>query len=462
MLKKLIKELIIKIPKIKQLVQENNVLRKEVERLVKKNNALKEEREQLLTRRKVEYYEYLVYLYKYLLDREVGEPELKSNQYSLQSPSELLTKFIESEEYKIQLQQKEAERREYIICLYKYLLKREPVEADVTYHLRSLDNSLKIFKTFIESQEYQEKQESFNLDLSFLGAAYYIIGESKPISANTVFQWYRTAAELLIEQNNKTKFLQIGLNNQSLIIHEKKDFFLTIITSLYKGEKYLQTFLENIISQTVFSECQLFIIDANSPESEREIAQPYLEAYSNIKYLRLAEKINIYEAWNLAIKESKSEFITNANVDDLQRNDAFELKIQALRDNLEIDVVYSDVYYSFLANMPFEIVEKCGIKTNLPTVNKYNLLAINSPHNSPMWRRTLHDKIGYFETNYKSAADYEFWLRAVLAGSAFLKIPEPVVVYYQNPQGMSSKENTPSLVEVPQIVAKYRSLLQEL
>ena len=48
------------------------------------------------------------------------------------------------------------------------------------------------------------------------------------------------------------------------------------------------------------------------------------------------------------------------------------------------------------------------------------------------------------------------------AGASFLKIPEPVVVYYQNPQGMSSKEKTPSLVEMPEIVAKYRSLLQEL
>ena len=131
-----------------------------------------------------------------------------------------------------------------------------------------------------------------------------------------------------------------------------------------------------------------------------------------------------------------------------------------MRDNPEIDVVYSDVYYSFLANMPFEIAEKCGIKTNLPTANKYNLLEVNSPHNSPMWRRKLHDKIGYFDTTYKSAADYEFWLRAAFAGSAFLKIPEPVVVYYQNPQGMSSKKKTPSLVEIPQIIAKYSSLLQ--
>ena len=175
MIKQIIKKIAIQIPAIKHLVEENN--------------ALKQEQKRLLARREVEYYEYLASLYKYLLNRQVGEVELKSNQYSLESPSQLLNKFLESEEYQIKLQQKKAEGREYIIYLYKYLLNREPTEADVIYHLLSLDNPLEIFKRFIESQEYQAKQESCKLDLSFLGRAFYILGDSKPISANTVFQW---------------------------------------------------------------------------------------------------------------------------------------------------------------------------------------------------------------------------------------------------------------------------------
>ena len=232
MIKKMIKKIAIRIPSIKHIVEEKN--------------ALKQEQDQLLARREVEYYEYLACLYKYLLNRELEEVEIKSNRYSLESPSQLLNKLLESEEYQVKLQQKEAEGREYIICLYKYLLNREPAEADVTYHLLSIDNPLKIFKRFIESQEYQAKQESYKLDLSFLGVAFYILGDSKPISANTVFQWYRTAAELLIKQNNQTRFLRIELNERQQFSRQLDKVSLTIVTSLYKGEKYTKVFLENI------------------------------------------------------------------------------------------------------------------------------------------------------------------------------------------------------------------------
>ena len=43
---------------------------------------------------------------------------------------------------------------------------------------------------------------------------------------------------------------------------------VTIITSLYKAEKYLKSFLENIVKQTIFDDCELFLLDGNSPENE--------------------------------------------------------------------------------------------------------------------------------------------------------------------------------------------------
>jgi GT2 family glycosyltransferase len=265
-----------------------------------------------------------------------------------------------------------------------------------------------------------------------------------------------------VEELNKYRLPQIKDIDQVQSIEKKDKYILTIVTSLYKGEKYIHSFLENIVTQTIFNECELVIIDANSPEDEHKVINAYVKLYPNIKYLRLNENIGIYEAWNLAIKESNSEFITNANVDDSHRNDAFELKIQALRLNPQIDVVYSDVYYSYLENAPFDIVAKCGLRTNFSTANKFNLFSYNSPHNSPMWRRSLHDKIGYFDTQYKSAGDYEFWLRAAFSGSSFMKINDIVVVYYNNPKGMSTKQETPSKIEERIINDIYMNIQKNL
>jgi glycosyltransferase involved in cell wall biosynthesis len=291
------------------------------------------------------------------------------------------------------------------------------------------------------------------------------------MSASMIMDWYKKAALSLLDEN-KTDRCSQTINSPLVHNSSNEPPILTIITSLYKGEKYIKTFLENITSQTIFNQCCLFIINANSPESEELFIAEYLERYPhNIVYKKLDITVGIYEAWNFAIDNSISEFITNANLDDLHRKDAMELKVQALQNNSQIDVVYSDIYYSFLENLPFEIVEKCGLRTNLPVANKFNLLQFNSPHNSPMWRRSLHQKIGYFDTIYKSAGDYEFWLRAAFSGSLFMKIPHEVLVsYYHNPKGLSTRasnsnqgvsEHDPAM-EGAKVHRIYRSLVDTI
>jgi len=352
---------------------------------------------------------------------------------------------------------KQAEPEVYITYLYKYLLNREPEEAELKLHLSAKQSYLKLFQDFLATQEYHDEQERIKINLSpFVGFTDCLLGEYITLTPADVLRWYQKAAQAMITLYNQNKFSE-EVKYPELVVKDK-DFTLTIITSLYQGEKYINTFLENMLNQTIFSECQLFIVDANSPENEQQIIEEYAQFYPNIKYLKMSDKIGIYEAWNLAIKESDSAFITNANVDDVHRKDAFELKVKALKNNPNIDVVYSDVYYSFLENLPFEVVEECGLKTNLPTANKLNLLKYNAPHNSPMWRRAIHEKLGYFDSTYKSAGDYEFWLRAAFSGINFLKIEPAVVSYYSNPEGMSTRIDSPGVVEAEKILKIYQNL----
>ena len=349
---------------------------------------------------------------------------------------------------------KETEREEYIKLLYKYILNREAEEVELKSHLSAKQNYLKLLQDFLATPEYQDKQERLKFDLlSFAGLTNCILGEHKTLTPNNILNWYKVVAQSLTVVSHENQFKE----KPQLVVQEK-DFTLTIITSLYQGERYIQTFLDNMIHQTIFPECQLFIVDANSPQNEKAIIEEYTAIYSNIKYLKMTERIGIYEAWNLAIKNSDSEFLTNANVDDVHRKDGFELKVKALRTFTECDVVYSDVYYSFLENLPFELIAQAGLKTDLPTANKFNLLKYNSPHNSPMWRRSIHEKIGLFDTTYKSAGDYELWLRAAFSGIHFKKIEEAVVAYYSNPSGMSTRVGSPGVAEGEKIIRIYQDL----
>ena len=60
------------------------------------------------------------------------------------------------------------------------------------------------------------------------------------------------------------------------------------------------------------------------------------------------------------------------------------------------------------------------------------------PHASPMWRRNMHDNYGYFDEKYRSAGDWELWLRSASKGSKFKKINQVMNLYYFNPTGIST------------------------
>ena len=168
------------------------------------------------------------------------------------------------------------------------------------------------------------------------------------------------------------------------------------------------------------------------------------------------------EAWNLAIRKSKGKFITNTNLDDLRRTDSFELQTSTLENVSFADVVYQDFLYSIDASLTFDEVNSFDVVSKLPVVCCNNLLSFNSPHNAPMWRRSLHDEVGLFDTTYQSAGDWEFWLRCAIAGKQFYKINDPHVVSFVNPEGVSTRPDTPGREEVNRITRVFaRKVLSE-
>ena len=224
---------------------------------------------------------------------------------------------------------------------------------------------------------------------------------------------------------------------------DNNEILVSAVASLYRGGDYIEQFMENITSQTIFSSCcELIIIDADSPENEYEVISSYMQRFPNIVYHRASTRIGIYEAWNLGVKMARGKYVTNTNLDDLRRRDSFERQVEILEKFPFVDVAYQDFYYSFDGKASVAKTAAVGVKSDVPVITPYNLMRSNSPHNAPMWRRSIHDDVGYFDASYRSAGDYDFWLRCVEAGKVFYKINDPHVVYFVNPEGLSTQPNT--------------------
>ena len=212
---------------------------------------------------------------------------------------------------------------------------------------------------------------------------------------------------------------------------------ISILTSLYKGDDHIEGFLANMTSQSIFRDCELIIVDANSPGNEKEAIEEYCERYPNIIYRRLDHDPGIYGCWNEALEIASGEFITNANLDDCRSRQQLEVFANELINNPEIDLVYSQCFITGRSNETY--LHNSSQDTVYPITSFSPEAMIKClPGCMPLWRRSMHHGIGNFEAKYKSAGDWEMWLRAVQNGSVFKMVDGIHGLYYHNPTGLST------------------------
>lgn len=278
----------------------------------------------------------------------------------------------------------------------------------------------------------------------------------------TAAEWARQAGELLPALAARPAVKKSpgeprdGRYRRPFRVEGEPRVLVSAITSLYRGGRFIEQFMDNITSQEGFDEyCELVIVDADSPEGEAETIRRYMARHPNINYIRINHRIGIYDAWNVGARAARGAYLTNANLDDLRRGDSFMLQAGTLEHLPFVDVVYQDLFYTFDPDLAFETIAAFGHKTELPVVTFHNMVQFNSPHNAPMWRKSLHDELGYFDIHYKSAGDYEFWFRCLAAGKVFYKINDPHVAYYQNPQGLSTAPDSRGLREALEVHRRY-------
>jgi len=75
----------------------------------------------------------------------------------------------------------------------------------------------------------------------------------------------------------------------------------------------------------------------------------------------------------------------------------------------------------------------------------------------PMWRKSLHDKVGYFDyKNFNTIGDWEMWIRFAESGSKFKLIPEILCLYLEHNLTISQRQQDKTTYEKQRLYKKYR------
>ncbi|UFS72426.1 glycosyltransferase [Geomonas sp. RF6] len=220
-------------------------------------------------------------------------------------------------------------------------------------------------------------------------------------------------------------------------------YLVSAIVSTYNAERFLPGKLADLEAQTISDRLEIIVIDSASPQNERAVVEDFQKRYDNIRYIRTERRETVYQAWNRGIRMATGTFVANANTDDRLRVDAFETLVGALEARPESVLAYGDMRITEKENETFAGHAPHGFK-RWPEFDRMGLLELCCVGPFPLWRRSLHDEIGYFDERFKSAADYEFWLRAALRHS-FVHVPEFVGLYWLSPETVSRKGDLPTL-----------------
>jgi len=208
---------------------------------------------------------------------------------------------------------------------------------------------------------------------------------------------------------------------------------ISVIMSVYNGEKYLSEAISSVLSQD-FSDFEFIIIDDGSTDKSLEIIKSFND--NRVKVIS-RENRGLIESLNEAIFLSAGKYIARMDADDICLSNRFSAQLKAFDDS-EIAFVGS------WATKINESGEELGLMSYPPLEYKKikSFFIKHNPfiHSSVMIRKAVFDTVGIYDSKYKHAEDYELWSR-VLRRFKAINISEPLIKYRINNSGVTKKYN---------------------
>ena len=230
--------------------------------------------------------------------------------------------------------------------------------------------------------------------------------------------------------------------------YNSSDFFLGLIDDILQSNHVVGNDSERMLVEHI-------IIDSASPSDELATYRAIDKGeYCAYLYYRTPYRETLYAAWNRGIKLSRARYVSNANTDD--RHSPYFANASSIFLDTREDVMlaYPDQMISLEPNTPY-LDEASLRRWAWPRYSYAQILTGNHVGSTPVWRRSIHSKIGYFNSDFKCAGDWDFWLRIATKAGCLGLINLPLSSYLFNASGIEHGDPRQSLRECKQIQNLY-------
>lgn len=180
---------------------------------------------------------------------------------------------------------------------------------------------------------------------------------------------------------------------------------VSIITITYNSEATIRDTIESVLNQT-YSDIEYIIVDGLSKDNTLNIVSEYSNRIAKV----VSEKDHgLYDALNKGIKLCTGDIVGLIHSDDFYTSNTVIEKLVNKIESENADAVYADLYYVDKddTNRIFRKWHSGEYKYGM----FYN--GWMPPHPTFFVKREFYNRYGLFNTQFKSAADYELMLRFI-------------------------------------------------
>lgn len=215
-----------------------------------------------------------------------------------------------------------------------------------------------------------------------------------------------------------------GMIEQPCKDHKGKPKVSIIMTS-YNRPTMVKEAIQSVLDQTI-KNWELIIVDDCSTNPQvmpilKQAAKDYRIKLYQVNY----DVNNISVEWNLGIEKSSGEYIALLDDDNHKLPDFCKKMSEYLDTHPEKDAVAC--YFYIMDN---DGKHTGGVFDDMKDMTKENILEKNYVDSgSMMWRRSVMDRIGWFDERLKTTEDWDFVIRLVHESKGFGIIEEKLAEY---------------------------------
>ncbi|MDE2637884.1 MAG: glycosyltransferase family A protein [Chloroflexota bacterium] len=202
---------------------------------------------------------------------------------------------------------------------------------------------------------------------------------------------------------------------------------VSVVKTVYNGEKYLSEAIESILSQT-FTDIELLLVVHGSTDESAAISQALAERDNRIGFFQPSQNMGMAVARNRGIAAATGEFIAIMDCDDVSLPQRLEKQVAFLRSNPEIGALGAAaraVNHDMSTHLyDFESQQQHAL-TALDTFLGYSFL-----RPTLLIQRESITAVGGYEPGRRNCDGLELWSRLLRETRIrFANLPECLVLY---------------------------------